>query len=418
MLVVIFVSCSDGKQTRATKTNALLTKGPSKKAIAEWNGQKYSMFIHFGLYSVPAGIWKEEKVTRGYSEQIRAHGNISREEFRELAKEFNPTRWNADSVALLAKKAGMKSIVITSKHHDGFAMYHTKYSDFNIVDATPYKKDILKELAAACEKHGLKFGVYFSLIDWDFPQALPISTHNSDSIPPAHHQLNLNQVEELMTGYGPVSEIWFDMGKPSLQQSRELVAMVRKYQPDCLVSGRIWNDQGDFAVMGDNASPDFRMGTLWQTPASMFEETWGYRSWQERGDARDKALEKLRALVNIVSKGGNYLLNIGPKGDGSILAFEQEVLLAIGQWLKIHREAIYDTKPAPLPEQEWGVLTHKPGKLFLFFPYGPPEGPIILKGMRSGIRSARLLAQPSITVTVDDSSVAPVMKIQALDTSL
>jgi alpha-L-fucosidase len=192
MLVVVFVSCGNGKQTRATKTNASQTKGPSKKAIAEWNGQKYSMFIHFGLYSVPAGIWKEEKVTRGYSEQIRAHGNIPREEFRELAKEFNPTRWNADSVALLAKKAGMKSIVITSKHHDGFAMYHTKYSDFNIVDATPYKKDILKELAAACEKHGLKFGVYFSLIDWDFPQALPISTHNSDSIPPAHHQLNLN----------------------------------------------------------------------------------------------------------------------------------------------------------------------------------------------------------------------------------
>ena len=413
-LILIFVlgSCEEGKPVTAQEDN-YTEEVPSAAAVAEWNAQKYSMFIHFGLYSLPAGVWEGKKVKKGYSEQIRAHGNISREDFRALARDFNPGRWNADSVALLAKNAGMKSIVITAKHHDGFAMYHSKYSDFNIVDATPYKKDILKELALACKKHGLKFGVYYSLIDWDFPGALPISDHNSDSIPPAHHQLNLRQVEELMTGYGPVSEIWFDMGKLSPEQSRDLVAMVRKYQPDCLVSGRIWNDQGDFAVMGDNASPDFRMGTLWQTPASLFDETWGYRSWQERGGTREKALEKLRGLVNTVSNGGNYLLNIGPKGDGSIVEFEKEVLLAIGQWLKIHGEAIYGTHPAPLPEQDWGVLTQKPGQLFLFLQDGHPDGPVIIRGLRSKIRAARLLTDPSVAVQVDDSAADPALAFES-----
>jgi alpha-L-fucosidase len=226
---------------------------------------KFSMFIHFGLYSVPAGVWKGQQIGE-YNEQIMAHGKIPKDEYAALAKIFNPVNWNPDSVATLAKAAGMKSIVITSKHHDGFAMYHTKYSDFNVVDATPYKRDILKELAEACRKQGLRFGVYFSLIDWHFPGAMPMSKSNSDSIPPSHHQFNLNQVTELMTNYGSISEVWFDMGKPTLEQSKELAGLVKKLQPNCLVSGRIWNDQGDFAVMGDNASPNFRLGTLWQTP--------------------------------------------------------------------------------------------------------------------------------------------------------
>jgi alpha-L-fucosidase len=332
---------------------ASIAGGTLADGVREWQNQKFSMFIHFGLYSVPAGVWKGRQIGE-YNEQIMAHAKIPKDEYSALANVFNPVNWNPDSVAMLAKIAGMRSIVITSKHHDGFAMYHTKYSPFNVVDATPYKRDILKELAEACRKQGLRFGVYFSLIDWHFPGAMPMSKSNSDSIPPVHHQLNLNQVRELMTDYGPISEVWFDMGKPTPEQSKELASLVRTLQPNCLVSGRIWNDQGDFAVMGDNATPDFRVGTLWQTPASMFHETWGYRSWQVRGDAAQKAVEKLTKLIKIVSNGGNYLLNIGPMGDGSIVPFERDVLTMIGTWFSKNGEAIYNTTPSLLPEQSWG----------------------------------------------------------------
>lgn len=367
----------------------------SEKAVQDWRDRKFSMFIHFGLYSVPAGMWNGEKVTIGYSEQIRAHGKIPKEDYRKLAEKFNPTAWDPDSVALLAKRAGMKSIVFTTKHHDGFAMYHTRHSTFNIVDATPYKRDIVKELAEACRRHGLHFGVYFSLIDWDFPGALPISSHNSDSIPPSHHRLNLYQVRELMTKYGPISEIWFDMGKPTAQQSRELAELVRKYQPDCMISGRLWNDMGDFAVMGDNNSPDFLMGTDWQTPASMFDETWGYRSWQGRGDPLHKAAVKTAALANVVSNGGNYLLNIGPKGDGSVVPFERDVLLAMGKWMQQHGAAIYGTSPTPLPAQDWGLISGKDQKLFLFLTKPPRNGEIIIKGLRSRPAKIYHMANPS-----------------------
>ncbi len=398
-VLLLSVSCKTEKESATTPASSVRPQ-PSAQAVAQWRDQKFSMFIHFGLFSLPAGVWKGEKVTKGYSEQIRAHGKITKGEFHELAKSFNPVKWNPDSVVALAKLAGMKSIVITSKHHDGFAMYDTKYSDFNIVRATPYKRDILKELSEACKKQDIKFGVYFSLIDWDYPEALPISEHNSDSIPPKHHEFNLHQVEELMTNYGPISEIWFDMGKPTYNQSKELADLVRKYQPDCLVSGRLWNDQGDFAVMGDNASPDFKMGTLWQTPASMFDETWGYRSWQERGDPKQKASEKLTSLINVVSNGGNYLLNIGPMGDGGIVPFERDVLVAIGKWFSRNGEAVYGSMPSPLPEQSWGVLTSKPQNLFLFLIHPPADGKLVLNGFRSVPKRAYLLSDPSKEVGV------------------
>ncbi|NBC67221.1 MAG: hypothetical protein GVY07_16390 [Bacteroidetes bacterium] len=374
-----------------------------KQAIAEWESQKYSMFIHFGVYSKLGGIWNDERVEIGYSEQIRAHGDIPKEYFREVAETFNPVNWNPDSVAVLAKNAGMKSIVITAKHHDGFALFDTEYSDFDIIDATPYKRDIIKELAEATRERGLDFGVYFSLIDWHFEHALPISSHNSDSIPPQHHQFNLNQVEELMTEYGPISEIWFDMGKPTLEQSRELKEMVKKHQPNTLVSGRLWNDQGDFVVMGDNVSPDFRMGTLWQTPASMFDETWGYRSWQERGDPQEKASEKLKELIKVVSNGGNYLLNIGPRGDGSIVEFEKEVLLTIGDWLDKNGEAIYATTTSPLFEQSWGTVTSKPGKQFILLTDPPENNEITVDGLRSEPTQVYFLANPSQKLAVNQT---------------
>ncbi len=389
-IVIVLAACQNNHNESGSVSQEGLISDP---ASLSWQDQKYSMFIHFGLYSMLGGEWNGEKVTYGYSEQIRAHGKIPKDEYRELALIFDPVKWDPAGIVSLAKRAGMRSIVITAKHHDGFSLFDTKFSDFDVVDASPYGKDILFGLSKACADADLDFGVYFSLIDWDYPDALPISSHNSDSIPPAHHQYNLNQVRELMTGYGDISEIWFDMGKPTFQQSKELANLVRELQPNCKISGRLWNDQGDFAVMGDNASPDFRMGTLWQTPASMFDDTWGYRSWQERKDPLTKAEEKLLALINVVANGGNYLLNIGPKGDGSIVAYEEKVLLEIGKWLDANGTSIYSSEVSPLPEQPWGSITMKPGRLFLYVDNTDQE--IILEGLVSQPEAIYILGNPA-----------------------
>ena len=300
--------------------------------LHNWLGLRFGMFIHFGLYSMLGGMWKCVKITEGYSEQIRIQGKISKKEYEQLAKQFNPDHFNPDSIAELAVEAGMKYIVITAKHHDGFSMFHTKHSEFNIVDATPYGKDIVLQLSEACQRHGLKFGVYFSWIDWHCPYAAPVSRHNSDPIPAQHMKFNSDQVEELLTHYGPIAEIWFDMGAPTAEQSREMAELVHRLQPDALINGRIWNDQGDFAVLGDNQIPEFAIAGPWQTPASIYHATWGYRSWQVRDDLEGKIAEQISNLRKVLELGGNYLLNIGPRGDGSVVEFEKEVLLGIGKW--------------------------------------------------------------------------------------
>ena len=253
-----------------------------QKPSQRWIDQKFSMFIHFGLYSVYGGVYNEEPVRRGYSEQIQSFAGIFSDWYASTAQEFNPVKWDPDEIVKLAKDAGMRSIVFTSKHHDGFCMYHSRHTDFNIVDATPYKRDLMKELAEACRRGGIDFSVYYSLIDWNFPQAYPISSHNADPLTEEHYRFNLNQVEEIMTNYGDISEIWFDMGSLTLSQSQGLYELVSRLQPQCMISGRLGNDWVDFAVMADNEYPDYKLGVPWQTAASIFPETWGYRSWQER----------------------------------------------------------------------------------------------------------------------------------------
>ena len=255
----------------------------SKEAFEKWHQNKYSMFIHFGLYSELGGVWEGNPVTRGYSEQIQSFAGIFSDWYGDTALRFNPTLFDADAIVSLAKEAGMRSIIITTKHHDGFCMFRTATTDYNSYDATPGKRDFIKEMAEACKRGGINFGIYFSLIDWHFPQAYPISSHNCDFITPQHHEFTKAQVTELLTNYGPISELWFDMGSNTPEQSKELYQLVHRLQPDCMVSGRLGNDQYDFSVMADNTYPEGSLQTAWQTAASMFDETWSYRSWQKRG---------------------------------------------------------------------------------------------------------------------------------------
>lgn len=377
------------------------------KPSQQWLDQKFSMFIHFGLYSIYGGVYNGEPVKWGYSEQIQSFAGIFSDWYGNTASEFNPTKWKPDSIVALAKAAGMKSIVFTSKHHDGFCMYHSQYTDFNIFDATPYGRDLMKELADACARGGIGFSVYYSLIDWHFPQAYPISSHNADPLTPEHYAFNLKQVEEIMTNYGPISEIWFDMGSLTPEQSKGLYDLVNRLQPQCMISGRLGNDYVDFAVMADNEYPDYKMDMPWQTAASMFDETWGYRSWQERGDVQAKVNEKIASLIKVISRGGNYLLNIGPRGDGSVVEFESAVLHEIGKWTKANAEAIYGTKANPLPHSfDWGDITTKGNNLFTFIERMPASSKLQLSGFNGKVSSVRILStNESLPYTQNNNSL-------------
>ncbi|TFH95329.1 alpha-L-fucosidase [Porphyromonas levii] len=319
----------------------------STTAIAQsnWYADKYSMFVHYGLYSIPAGVFDGKPIERGYSEQILTFGIGFSDWYEAYTREFTAEHFDADKIVALAKAGGMRSVVMTSKHHDGFCLFDTKTTDYNVMN-TPAGRDLLGELAEACHREGIGFGIYFSLIDWHYPYAMPFSSHNADAATPPHHEYNKAQVRELLTKYGRVDELWFDMGSLTNEQSAELYALVHELQPHCMVSGRLGNDYADFCVMADNEYPDYLMAMPWQTAASMFDETWGYRSWQERGEVEDKVKEKLASLIKVVAYGGKYLLNIGPMGDGTIVPFESEVIKRIGAEIEPISSMLYNTHPA------------------------------------------------------------------------
>jgi len=385
--------------------------GPSAQTIDSWQDRKFGMFIHFGLYSIAGGMWNGKRVDNGYSEQILANAPIPPKDYAALAKQFDPTKFDPDAIVALAKAAGMKFIVITAKHHDGFNLFHTAQTNYNTVDDTPYHKDIVKQLADACARGGLKFGVYYSTIDWHHPGGNTYIDGNSNPITAGQEAFNVAQLKELMSHYGPISEIWFDMGKPTPAQSAHFAQTVHALQPQTMISGRVWNYDGDFAVMGDNAEPDVGMELPWQAPASMFADTWGYRSWQERNDPQGKIRENITRLVRVVSQGGNYILNIGPEGDGSVVPYEAQVLRGIGAWLKRNGEAIYGTRKQPFAPVDFGYATVDTHALYLFVTKLPPDHRLRVPGVAdTAFGRAYRLGDPASTVDVqrdgEDISIA------------
>lgn len=340
-------------------------------AQSDWYGDKYSMFVHYGLYSIPAGVFDGQPVERGYSEQILTFGIGFSDWYEAYAQEFTAEHFDADAIVSLAKAGGMRSVVMTSKHHDGFCLFDTKTTHYNVMN-TPAGRDLIGELSDACHREGIGFGIYFSLIDWHYPYAMPFSSHNADAITPQHHEYNMAQVRELLSKYGRVDELWFDMGSLTIEQSAELYALVHELQPDCMVSGRLGNDYADFCVMADNQYPDYQMAMPWQTAASMFDETWGYRSWQVRGEVEAKVKEKLTSLIKVVCYGGKYLLNIGPMGDGSLVPFESEVIRRIGEEIEPIKAMLYNTFPVA-EGPSLATLSQDKKTLYTFVEKGHPK---------------------------------------------
>ncbi|MCK4959540.1 MAG: alpha-L-fucosidase, partial [Planctomycetes bacterium] len=287
----------------------LKTKYPaSQGARDEWRNQRFGLFIHWGIYATLEGMWKGEQIP-DLGEQIQRHAKIPGKEYVPVAAQFNPVKFDARSYARLAKAAGMKYIIITSKHHDGFAMFDSKYTDFDIMDATPYKKDIIKMLADACRDEGLQFGVYYSNPDWHHNNHSMDDTRFSvnERFDEKYMEFSKNQLRELLTNYGPMNEIFFDMGKPTLAQSEEWAGTVRQYQPNCLVSGRVMNRQGDFYTMSDNSEPGTPITTPWEVPCTFSAKpghTWGYKNWVTRPPLEVEVQKRIAQLGRVASRGG------------------------------------------------------------------------------------------------------------------
>jgi len=385
---------------------------------------KYGLFIHWGLYAIPAGEWKGKRIP-GIGEWIMFRTPVPVREYEQLTKQFNPVKYNADAWVQLAKDAGMKYIVITSKHHDGFALFDSKVSTYDVVDATPFKRDILKELADACAKHGMRLGFYYSQAqDWHDPNGIgntwdfgPDEKKDFDKYLRAKAE---PQVRELLAGYGPVALVWFDTPRMmNADRAQRFTDIVRSLQPKTLIDGRL-GAAGDYVTTGDNVIPPDVQSEAWEVPATI-NHTWGYKSydhdWKSPGAITFK-------LVDIVSKGGNYLLNVGPMADGTIPQPSQDILRAVGAWLKVNGEAVYGAgatpfgdelgepsskgtkdvrgQPLMLARTEWRVTT-KPGKLYFTF-FAEPRAPFELPPMKNKVKRVYRLADgAAVDVKVEGS---------------
>ncbi|MUV37254.1 Alpha-L-fucosidase [Lentibacillus sp. JNUCC-1] len=354
-----------------------------KPVTANWQRLQYGMFIHWGLYSVYGGEVNGEPVREGYSEQIQMWAGMAEAEYVQAAAEFTGEGFDPDAICRLALDAGMRYIVITSKHHDGFAMFDTATTDYNVVKQTPFGRDPLKMLAEACERHGLGFGVYFSLVDWHLGHDFDLN--NNNPIPVSMEPAIEAQLTELMTNYGPIVEVWFDMSSPTPGQSAKFAGIVRKYQPHAAINSRIWNNTGDFRTLGDNQIPAQTLEGPWQTPASIYRETWGYRKWQAREGFEGKVRDLIKGLVSVRARGGNYLLNIGPRGDGSVVPFEREVLEAVGDWLKQYPDSVIGATATRFGGQPWGEVTVNGRDLYLHLFSKPENGQVVLPGLGSTV---------------------------------
>ena len=341
--------------------------------IAQWQQLQYGMFMHFGVYSLYGGYYNGHRQHMGYPEQIKAWENIPTEDYRAMAKGL-ASHFDASAICRTAHDAGMKYLMITSKHHDGFAMWDTKTTDYNIVKASDYGKDPMKELSTECNKLGVKLAFYFSIIDWTKQIPEPYGNQN-----PIDEELMTGtikpQLTELLSNYGPIAELWFDMGGPTAEQSARMAQWVHELQPETMVNSRVWNKAGDFEVGGDNSvTTDFHMGP-WESIRSIFPACWGYCSWVNRsGGAKSaKVQELVNNLVGTVASDGQFAYNIGPKGDGTIDEFDASVVTEVGQWMKRHPDAITGARPTWFPAPAWGKITTKDNALY-FMPDGWQAG--------------------------------------------
>ncbi len=411
--------------------------------MAWWRDARFGMFIHWGLYALPAGEWNGQPVA-GIGEWIMDRANIPVKDYEALAKQFNPARFNAAEWVRIAKDAGAKYIVITSKHHDGFCLFATETTDWDVVDATPYGKDLLAPLAAECRKQGLKFCTYYSIMDWHHPAQYrgsekhynPTKMHEGRKT--EYMDYMKAQMKDLFRSCDP-EVLWFDGEWPDWYteaDARELYAYLRKLKPQLIINNRIGKGRkGMDGLSGEKYAGDFGTpeqqipatgipGVDWESCMTM-NDTWGFK----KNDHNWKSVETLtRNLIDIASKGGNYLLNVGPTAAGEIPAASVERLAGIGQWMKANGESIYATKASPFAKTPWGRCTQKSldGKTRLYLHvFDWPAGGKLIVPAAGNPAGARLLAggarldaaaeDGAVTITLPQEAPSKIATVVVLD---
>lgn len=390
-IISLSMACGISSAQKATDKpmnemwGSALGKQPSNlQDNAAWFANaKYAMFIHWGLFSQNANIW-QGKTYYGIGEWIMYLAKTRIDDYERIANDFNPVKFNAKEWVQLAKDAGMKYIVVTAKHHDGFAMFKSSHP-YNVVDATPFKRDPMKELAEACHEAGIKLGFYYSQFqDWH-----EINDWSADLKKISFDEYFKNkcvpQVKELLTNYGEPLLIWFDTPiDMTREQSLSLVNLVKFNRPMTLINSRIGNGVGDYDTYGDHEIPSRNVSGLWEA-VNTSNDSWGF-AWY---DQNWKGAEEIASdLVAVVARGGNFMLNVGPKADGTIPETNASFLRVSGKWIKQHADAIYGASASPwLNALPWGDVTHSGNTLNLFVFDWKPGEEIWLPGLKTRIKS-------------------------------
>lgn len=437
LLSVNLFAVDDANLARAVSEE---TPAQKEARLKWWNDARFGMFIHWGLYSIPAGEWNGEK---NYGEWFLEQTHMPVSQYEKFADQFNPTHFDAAAWVHAAKQAGMKYIVITSKHHDGFGMYPSDLTDW-CLRRTPFQRDPLKEIAEACKAEGIRFCLYYSIMDWHSPDWGVRRDWNDvapKSAPPnmdRYVTYMKGQLKELLTRYGPIGLLWFDGQWESPwteERGRDLYHYVRELQPEVIVNNRVGKPAASVTVgfektgtVGDYGTPEqtippngFGPGVDWESCMTM-NDHWGFN----KNDQNWKSTETLvRNLINCASKGGNFLLNVGPTSDGVIPAPSIERLKEIGDWMDINKESIYGTQAGPFSRKlSWGRCTSKregdATLLYLHVFEWPEHGQLLVPGLKSKVQKAYLLAdskkanlprkqtESGLLVTVPQNAAKPI----------
>ena len=423
----------------ATQAPPPETQAQHDARMAWWRDARFGMFIHWGLYAVPAGDYKGQR-SKDIGEWIMSWANIPRADYEKLAPRFDPEKFDAGRWVAIAKGAGMKYIVITSKHHEGFAMYDSAVSDYTIVKSTPFHKDPMAALAAEAKKAGLKFCFYYSIMDWhhpaqyvDAPGKDRTAGNDKTKIIPDQKAAYITymkaQLRELVTKYDP-AVLWFDgewMDWWTEADGQDLYDYVRSLKPDIIINNRVGTgrkgmeglNKTDRTYAGDFGTPEQQIpangikGMDWESCMTM-NDTWGFKSY----DTNWKSTETIvRNLVDIASKGGNYLLNVGPTAEGEIPAASVERLAGVGRWMGVNGEAIHGTTASPFAEQlSFGRVTRKGDRLYVSVFDWPSNGTITLPSWSGTPKKAWLVAtKANVPLKVEASGVTLTLPSQAPD---
>lgn len=438
----------------ASPSFAVETVESREKRMEWWHDAHFGMFVHWGLYSIPAGKWGDYTRKRGGVEWIQKMASVPADEYEKtLIPQFKPKKDFAKEWAGLAKTAGCRYLVFTSKHHEGFALHDSKLTTFDAKDACG--RDLVKEITDATRAEGLKVGLYHSLIDWHHPQSyagfglatvkgsINKGRDNSKYVDYLH-----GQVRELVTGYGDIDVIWWDYSMPKCQgekwRSDDLIALVRKHQPNVILNNRLYASKGGIPPnwkneilldpkYGDYCTPEQHIpkqgeeGLSWESCMTI-NTSWGYNQFDHNWKSSDRLIKN---LVDVVSKGGNYLLNIGPMADGSIPQETIKRMTDIGKWMDSYGDSIYGTTASQFKKLPWGRSTTKIAKdgstiLYLHVLDWPKDGKLVVPGLKNAPAKAELLSPTGakklsfkqtgndLALTVPASAIDPHVSVIAL----